>query len=85
MLAVLVEGFWRGQTELAGEIRLQSGLFGLDPVSRRKLGWSVTRESQERRPSPPTPGGRRDPRNLLEMVRPPRDPLRSLRDPEAQS
>jgi hypothetical protein len=48
ILATLIEIFWtmdptrvKVRAELAGEIRLQRRAYGLDPMSRRSLQWSV--------------------------------------------
>ncbi|MBN1220083.1 MAG: hypothetical protein JXM69_14240 [Anaerolineae bacterium] len=44
MLAMLVDQFYREpKTSLAAEIRLQARQYGLDPLSRRRLEWSVAR------------------------------------------
>jgi hypothetical protein len=41
-LAMLVEGFWRSPSkDLAGEIRLQEQRFGLSPLDRRRLEWTI--------------------------------------------
>ena len=50
-LAVLIDRFWRGETDLSAEIRLQGQLFGLTPIDRRRLQWEVARgeEAEERR------------------------------------
>ena len=41
-LAVLVDEFWAEPTpKLAGEIRLQQQAFGLTPLDRRRLEWSI--------------------------------------------
>jgi len=41
-LAVLVDEFWNEPTpKLAGEIRLQQQAFGLTPLDRRRLEWSI--------------------------------------------
>jgi hypothetical protein len=45
-LAVLVDDYWRAETptarkDLAGEIRLQGQAFGLTPLDRRRLEWTV--------------------------------------------
>jgi hypothetical protein len=45
-LAVLVDDYWcagspSGRKELAGEIRLQGQAFGLTPLDRRRLEWTV--------------------------------------------
>jgi hypothetical protein len=45
-LAVLVDDYWRAESptarrDLAGEIRLQGQAFGLTPLDRRRLEWTV--------------------------------------------
>ncbi|MBM3187087.1 MAG: hypothetical protein FJZ90_00005 [Chloroflexi bacterium] len=41
-LAVLVDQFWAHPTsQLAAEIRLQQQAFGLTPIDRRRLEWSI--------------------------------------------
>lgn len=42
-LVVLVDVFWKDPSDLkvAGEIRLMEREFGLTPLSRRRLEWSV--------------------------------------------
>ena len=50
-LAVLVDGFWwKPSKELAAEIRLQEQRYGLSPLDRRRLEWTVEQadEAQER-------------------------------------
>lgn len=42
VLAVLVDAFWRNpSTQAAAEIRLQRQCFGLTPLDRRRLQWTV--------------------------------------------
>lgn len=54
-LAILVDMFWKtGKLALAKEIRLLEREFGLTPLSRRRLEWTVmqtdeVRETQEQR------------------------------------
>ena len=45
-VALLVDDFNRAETpkeraQLAGEIRLSGAMYGLDPTSRRRLGWRI--------------------------------------------
>lgn len=72
MLAVLMEAFWReGRMELGPEIRLQAGLWGLDSLSRRKLGWEKRdgeNEGEKRNTDPPRYQQRADPRTMLHVV-----------------
>lgn len=77
-LAVLVDAFWKEPSrDLAGEIRLQQQAFGLTPIDRRRLQWSVEQEEARRRPRPvpaaePAAQGDAaddDPRKILEMRR----------------
>jgi hypothetical protein len=51
MLCVLVEDYWtaedaKGRRELAGEIRQQGVRFGLSPIDRRRLQWSIPQGAQ---------------------------------------
>jgi len=71
-LAVLVDEFWNEPTpKLAGEIRLQQQAFGLTPLDRRRLEWSIEqvegassrrKKQAAHRPSEPSS----DPRSVLE-------------------
>lgn len=46
-LVLLVDQFWRsGELELAREIRLLEREFGLTPLSRRRLEWSVAQAEE---------------------------------------
>jgi hypothetical protein len=46
-LAVLINAFWhKPSTTLASEIRLQQQAFGLTPLDRRRLEWSVERAEE---------------------------------------
>ena len=48
-LAELVEMFWRAPgKELAAEIRLEQQAFGLTPIDRRRLQWSIDAEEAPR-------------------------------------
>ncbi|HOU22676.1 MAG TPA: hypothetical protein PLN42_00325 [Anaerolineae bacterium] len=71
-LAVLVDLFWREPSkELAGEIRLEQQAFGLTPIDRRRLQWSVEQEEVKRRTRQAAPEAEthaEDPRKVLKMV-----------------
>jgi len=71
-LAVLVDGFWKEPSkELAGEIRLEQQAFGLTPIDRRRLQWSVAQEEvrqRNRQPAPQPEAQPDDPRKILQMV-----------------
>ena len=46
-LAVLVDKFWKtGSLPIAGEVRLLEREFGLTPLSRRRLEWSVAQAEE---------------------------------------
>lgn len=46
-LAVLVDEFWKmPSTRVAGEIRLEQQLFGLTPLDRRRLEWSIAQNAE---------------------------------------
>ena len=48
-LAVLVDMFWgEPSKELAAEIRLEQQAFGLTPIDRRRLQWSIEEEAARR-------------------------------------
>lgn len=48
-LAILVDMFWKtGKLSVATEIRLLEREFGLTPLSRRRLEWSVTTAEESR-------------------------------------
>ncbi len=81
-LAVLVDDFWTAETptarrDMASEIRLQTQRFGLSPIDRRRLQWSIEKveEAQDR-------GSRRRSRVADDTLRPssgdPRSALRSI-------
>jgi len=72
-LAVLVDGFWSAPSkELAGEIRLQQQAFGLSPLDRRRLEWTIeqaegaTTRRQQRRVRQ-AQDGEIDPRQALAL------------------
>jgi len=71
-LAVLVDLFWSEPTkEIAAEIRLEQQAFGLTPIDRRRLQWSVEEPVEERkrtRQPAETEGRTDDPRKILKMV-----------------
>ena len=51
-LAVLIDAFWsEPSTKLAAEIRLQQQAFGLTPLDRSRLEWSIeqTEQAKDRR------------------------------------
>ena len=74
-LAVLVDQFWRMPSQaLAGEIRLQQQAFGLTPLDRRRLEWTIeqaeaaTTRKQQRRVRQ-AQDGEIDPREALRAVK----------------
>lgn len=78
ILAYLVDRFWYGETELAGEIRLQRRCFGLTSMDRRSLQWEMEgdgraaerqrEEEEQRQPVVAAAAGREDPRRkVLQM------------------
>jgi len=78
MLAALVDAYWyeespRGKAILAAEIRLQRQCFGLTPIDRRRLQWTIekTEEAQDR--------GRRRRAKPDKSSEPPADPRSVLR------
>ena len=78
MLAALVDAYWyeespRGRAILAAEIRLQRQCFGLTPIDRRRLQWTIekTEEAQDR--------GKRRRAKTGKPSEPPVDPRQVLR------
>ena len=69
-LAVLVDLFWQEPSvALAAEIRQQEALYGLNPISRRRLQWDVARPQEApQRSAAPAPSADRDPRNVLRVL-----------------
>ena len=72
-LAILIDRFWLEPTkELGAEIRLEQQAFGLTPIDRRRLQWSVDDGSKdnERRTSvqAPVAADEKDPRSMLAWV-----------------
>lgn len=72
-LAVLVDAFWQEPVkDLAAEIRLEQQAFGLTPIDRRRLQWTIEEEDKRRKPkaapAPAPDSDREDPRNILQMV-----------------
>jgi hypothetical protein len=76
MLAVLVNRFWHEPSiRLANEIRHYSQLYGMSPLDRRKLEWSIiqTEDAKQRHHSRRSldalpihsDGGEDDPRHVL--------------------
>ena len=71
-LAVLVDKYWHSPSkELAAEIRLEQQAFGLTPIDRRRLQWSVEQDDSPRREprrAVATDEVAEDPRKILRMV-----------------
>lgn len=72
VLIDLVDRYWRGQTELAAQIRLEGDSFATSPLARRRLEWEIRDQHEEEpvavgdgRPVPKR-GRARDPRNVLQ-------------------
>lgn len=72
VLAEIVDRFWhKPSVEGAAEIRQQRQHYGLTPLDRRRLEWTVQRVEEGARRSPPPPSRQSaagDPRSLLEVV-----------------
>lgn len=67
VLIDLVDRYWRGQTELAAQIRLEGDSFATSPLARRRLEWEIRDQEEavavgDGRPAPKT---RRDTMNVL--------------------
>ncbi len=73
-LAVLVNAFWtKPDRELGAEIRLQQQAFGLTPLDRRRLEWSIAQADEAstrkaKRHVREALSGERDPRSVLKVV-----------------
>jgi hypothetical protein len=70
-LAVLIDMFWQEPTkEIAAEIRLEQQAFGLTPLDRRRLQWTVEEEDVPRRARRAVVDDDEadDPRTILRMV-----------------
>ena len=71
-LAMLIDAFWsRPSQQLAAEIRLEQQAFGLTPIDRRRLQWTVEQEDERRRTrtrQAPRERESDDPRKILRMV-----------------
>ena len=66
VLAQLVDRFWRTpSTALAAEIRQQRMAFGLTPIDRRRLEWSISNEEPA---SAKTPRSVTDARQVLRAI-----------------
>lgn len=72
-LAVLVDEFWRGSSDvvkLSAEIRLVGQNYGLSPLDRRRLQWEINRVKDEKpKPNASSKGKRKDPRIGLGELR----------------
>jgi hypothetical protein len=76
-LALLIDQYWElPNKELAAEIRLEQQAFGLTPIDRRRLGWSVKKDNGKKRESTakvviaPPVDPNKDPRHVLTWVMP---------------
>ena len=73
-LAVLIDQFWHEPTQkLAAEIRLQQQAFGLTPIDRRRLEWSIEQAEsattrRQQRNVRQAHVGEMDPRAVLKVV-----------------
>jgi hypothetical protein len=74
-LAVLVDAFWRRPSQaLAAEIRLQQQAFGLTPLDRRRLEWTIEQAEaattrKQQRQVRRAQAGEVDPREALKAVK----------------
>ena len=73
-LAVLIDQFWAEPTkEMAAEIRLQQQAFGLSPIDRRRLEWTIGQaegasSKRQRRQVREADAAECDPRSVLGNV-----------------
>lgn len=69
MLMDLQDRYWKGETDLAAEIRLQRQCYGLTNLDRRRLQWEIKRVEPERKSSKPqAPERVADPRTVIKAV-----------------
>lgn len=74
-LAVLIDKFWGApSTALAAEIRLQQQAFGLTPLDRRRLEWSIEQVEgastrRQQRQVRQVQAGDADPRDILRIAK----------------
>ena len=43
----MVDRYWRGETDLAAQIRLEGDSFACSPLARRRLEWEVRDKPEE--------------------------------------
>jgi hypothetical protein len=69
-LAMLIDRFWEAPAkELAAEIRLEQQAFGLTPLDRRRLQWTVEQEeARTRTRQVPVETEAVDPRKILKVA-----------------
>jgi hypothetical protein len=70
----LVEDYWRaasaqGRKDAAAELRLQEMRFGLSPLDRRRLEWSIDQPEEESAATPPPQPTGTDARSILRAVK----------------
>lgn len=69
MLMDLQDRYWKGETDLAAEIRLQRQCYGLTNLDRRRLQWEIKRVERPGKERPRTPPERvSDPRAVIKAV-----------------
>ncbi len=70
-LALLIDHYYNGHLSLASEIRLQEARWGLTPVDRARLQWTVEREPEPDRQQnqPVRHPSSKDPRGILGVVK----------------
>ena len=72
--AILLDNFYQGDIKAAAELRLQESRWGLSPLDRSRLQWSVAQadeaeqKTSRRAESTRKRTGKFDPRNVLRMV-----------------
>ena len=69
-LGVLIDNFYKGDFALAGEIRLQEARWGLTPLDRNRMDWSIA-SAAESKPIQQAPNreSATDPRKTLRAVK----------------
>lgn len=57
ILIDMVDRYWRGETELAPQIRLEGDSFATSPLARRRLEWEVRDQQEAEEPKVAAGGG----------------------------
>lgn len=69
MLMDMQDRYWKGETDLGAEIRLQRQCYGLTNLDRRRLQWEIKRVEAGKSKVPERPKRQGDPRSVLKAVK----------------